>query len=193
MYTADWKEFIKPNLSQPGLKNHSLYGSFQLRKENEQVLFRGKRYAYEKEWRPECGIRLLKDNTEFLPVRAAPFNMELLKLDLVFSHLQTKLYPLLNHTDLLSIQQSWDGLRQKLENLDRNWINLPKLKLQDLKTQTEHAPRSEITLPESLGNLVQEEAIPDLAGHLASGTSASQPEVMVGQDLVIWTDSKTDR
>ena len=190
--TFDWKGFIQPRLSTPALSNHSLYGAFQIRHEETGVAFRGKRYAYDEEWLPECGIQLLKENTDYVPVKAAELNMDSIKLDLVFSHLQTKLYPILTYDERLRIQSDWDRLREKLDNLVRNFSTLPTMKLVEMPKQELVTVRN-FEIPTNLENVANEGVLPELKGKYASDEDDGSSEVEVGQDVVVWTKSKHDR
>ena len=190
--TFNWKDFIHPRLSTPALANHSLYGAFQVRREVTGVAFRGKRYAYDEEWSPGCGIQLLKENTEYTPVKAAEVNMDSIKLDLVFSHLQTKLYPILTHDERLRIQSDWDRLRDKLDNLVRNFSTLPTLNLGDMPKQELNSVRN-FEIPSNLESIANEGVLPELKGKHACDDDSGLNEVEIGQDIVVWTKSKHDR
>ena len=181
-----------PRLASPALSNHSLYGAFQVRKEDRGVLFRGKRYAYDEEWLPECGILLMKEDTQYEPIKAAEINMESIKLDIVFMHLQTKLYPILGSEEKVLIQSNWDWLREKLENLERNHSTLPTLKLADLPKQI-LSNLGHFEIPSNLEPIVNEGAVPELRGNYAPDEDVERNDVEVGQDVVIWTKSKRDR
>ena len=47
-YIFGWKEYISPLLAAPPLKNHSLYHSFSINKEEGVVKFRAKKFYIEK-------------------------------------------------------------------------------------------------------------------------------------------------
>ena len=67
-YIFSWKEFIGPNLADPPLKNHSMYHSFIVAKEEDVVKFRAKRYPQDKEYVPRAGLKVVKEGVQFIPV-----------------------------------------------------------------------------------------------------------------------------
>ena len=128
-----------------------------------------------------------------MPLEPAKLKTESLKLETVFNHLETKLYPILDFHERLKVKTNWDWIRDKLENVER--AVHPTLKVDDLPKQP---PPSELsrTMPESLHNLVQEEVVPELEGctypqEVLNGTMGA--DIIVGQDVVIWTTEKVDR
>ena len=164
-----------------------------MKKEGSCVKFRGKRFVYEKEWTPSCGIQLVKDAVEFQPLLPAKQRTENLKLDLIFLHLETKLYPLLSFVDKLAIQSNWDWIRDKLEGIERS--ELPTMKITDLPRQSNDTDVT-VRLPENLNELLGEEEIPDLIGCKFPDVAIDgslEADFVVGQDLVIWTEVKESR
>ena len=192
-FTYDWRSFIIPNLTEPGLKNHSLYGCFQLKQEDGVVKFRGKRYVYDKQWIPSTGIKLVKDIAEIPPIQAAEFNMGSLKLDMTFNHLETKLYPILSPEEIIPVKRSWDWLRENLDKWERNWRNIPALRILDLPLQ-QPRPEPSFTVPDNFKHLLEDDDVPVLEGNIAPDTSISpKNDLECGNNVVIWTQCTADR
>ena len=167
------------------------FRAFQIRKEGDFVRFRGKIYVFDLEWVPSSGIQLIKDETEYEPLRPSKLRTESLRLDTVFCHLETKLYPILDMSERVEIKSNWDCLRDKLEGVER--ACLPSLKIEDLPKQSATLERQTRDLPESLNVLIEEEAIPELEG-LAYPEEALEGSrgsgLIVGQIVAIWTLEK---
>ena len=68
----DWKGWVKPNMSESKLQNHSFLHSFLVKKEGETGVLRGRKYPQDTgPWLPEDGIKLLKDGVDFAPIGTA--------------------------------------------------------------------------------------------------------------------------
>ena len=88
LWTWDWKSYIEDKLSDTGLQNHSFYNCFQITKENGLTKLRGKALPQDREWIPEPGIRLLKENLVFdEPIGVDDFRIEKLELPKVYRDL----------------------------------------------------------------------------------------------------------
>ena len=71
-YIWEWREFVKPNLSESRLKNHSFLHSFMVKKEGNVGVLRGRKYPQDtSEWKPDDGIKLLRDGVEFTLIGCA--------------------------------------------------------------------------------------------------------------------------
>ena len=60
----NWRDFVKPNMTENKLKNHSFFHSFLVKKENSVGVLRAKKYPQDTQWRPDDGIELLKDKVD---------------------------------------------------------------------------------------------------------------------------------
>ena len=130
-YIFSWKEFIGPNLADPPLKNHSMYHSFIVAKEEGVVKFRAKRYPQDKEYVPRAGLRLVKEGVQFIPVGAADFRVESIPFDKINRTISvmTSMLPL---GEKILIQNSYDRLRDKLEAAPKRKHLFEKLDLASL-------------------------------------------------------------
>ena len=130
-YIFNWKEFIGPNLADPPLKNHSMYHSFIVAKEEGVVKFRAKRYPQDKEYVPRAGLRLVKEGVQFIPVGAADFRVESIPFDKINRTISvmTSMLPL---GEKILIQNSYDRLRDKLEAAPKRKHLYEKLDLASL-------------------------------------------------------------
>ena len=153
--------------------------------------FRGKRYVFDQEWTPNDGIQLLQENVQFSPVKPAKLRTDRLKLDTVFCHLETKLYPILTLEEKMIVKTDWDQVRSKLEKLETSILS--EMRMSDLPKQSGRAINFS-TVPENLQRLVNEEEIPELEGcMLANESRFDESDVIEGQDVVIWTESCENR
>lgn len=117
------------------LKNHSFFHSFLVKKENGVGVLRAKKYPQDSQWRPDDGIKLIKDSVDFSEVGVDELRIDKLNLDKVFSGLYTKYFPQLSERDRMNAQSSWEKLRTVIENLPKKQNNFPKLKLLELPKQ----------------------------------------------------------
>ena len=141
-------------------------------------------------WVPSSGVRLVEPLADIPPIKAADFNMEALKLDMVFNHLETKLYPMLNIEEMRCVKGNWDLMREKLDRLDRNKHNIPPMKFSDLPKQP-HRDGPAFTVPENFQFLVNDEVIEPLDGCLAPDTADSHgSELYKGQVIAVWTQAE---
>ena len=192
LYIWDWRGYITPKLSKISLQNHSFYHSFQLKREEGQVVFRAKKYSQMTEWVPEVGIKLLRDGFESSPVPASEFRIETLNLDKVYSDLYTKFFPTLETRDRQEAEVSWERLRTKLENLPKKRDNLPPMKLSSLPRVS---PRPNPLIPNYLEPVLNEE-VPELVGeHIILEPIEGQfdVEIMPGMDVAVYSHSVKDR
>ena len=84
------------------------------------------------------------------------------------------------------VQQSWDNLRERLEKMPHRQKNLPCLKISELPKQR-HASENTQNVSEL------DEDIPELEGEefpAELNVGDFETEVMVGMDVVLWTESK---
>ena len=132
-----WKEFVTPWLADPPLTNHSNYNSFKWQKEEDSVKFRAKKLPQDNEFVPRAGICLLKEETPFYPVDPAEFRTHEIPFDRIFKavNILTSKLPL---DEKMSIQSSWDRLRDSLEAVPRRRMMLRKMNLNDLPKQVKN-------------------------------------------------------
>jgi hypothetical protein len=132
----EWRDFIKPKLSDRKLENHFFLHSFMIKKESGVAVLRAKKYPQDSgHWLPQEGIKLLKDKVDFAEVGVAETRVEKLCLDGVFHGLYTKYFPQLIGPDKSEVIGSWERLKVVLENLPKKRNNLPKMKLYELPKQ----------------------------------------------------------
>ena len=184
-YTWDWASFMKNHFAKE-LKNHSFYNAFQFRKEDGSVKLRYKKLPQTLQWQPPTGIRLIKEDVEYLPVTADAFRVEDLKLDEIFKSVNKYLSTMTN-SDRIKTSNSWDKIRETLESLPRKSPNLPTMKILDFPKQEKDAPAS----PGGLPDLNQD--VPDLVGEVFPAEleeSDFSSSILVGMDVVLYTKSK---
>ena len=97
------------------------------------------------------------------------------------------MYPLLEQEEKISTKNEWDKMRDKLENLDRTWATLPAMSLLDLPVQKieEHPSNNH---PVNLNSLIKDTPIPELDG--ARPDNLKEDELLVGQNIAVWTQSE---
>jgi hypothetical protein len=174
------------------LRNHSNYHAFNIKKEGGFVKLRGKRYLFDEEWTPCTGIRLMKEGTEFSPVGPAEFRIDKLNLAKVFQHLQ-RFFITLPLVERMSVQGSWDNLKEKLEKLPMQAESLQKMNICDLRPQDSDILTK---LPQHFAHLSQDEEIPDLEGETFPeelDEAYFQEDVKEGVDVLIYTRTKLGR
>lgn len=159
-YIFAWKQFIIPFLADPPLKNHSQYHSFMVNKEEDVVKFRAKRYPQDREFVPRAGIRIVRDGVNFEPVGAADFRVNSIPFDRISKtiRIMTSRLPL---NEKITIQESWDRLRDRIELSPHRQHLLEKMDLNSLpKIIYETAPEVSISVNESFdeitGDLLEE-------------------------------------
>ena len=181
-----WKSFVTPCLTDPPLVHHSRYNSFIVRKEQGLVKFRAKRLPQDNdsELEPRAGLRLLKENTQFLPVEAAEFRTSEIPFDRIFRTVSviTSKLPLL---EKMRIQGSWDRLRDELEGFPGRRSTLRKMILTDLPKQRRNVPPAipDFLLDAHDGN--------EISGNLhdESIEEGSLDEISEDIDVCVYTDS----
>ena len=194
LYIWDWREFVKPNMSNSKLQNHSFLHSFMVKKEGNVGVLRGRKYPQDRsEWQPEDGIKLLKDRVEFNPIGAAELRVEKLNLDQIFQGLYTRYFPQLTEQDKRKAVSSWEKLRVDLENLPKKKNNFPMMKLLQLPKQVRNS--SHPVLPTFLEPF-QSNEIRILAGtrHVEEpATSVFETDIQVKMDVALYTKQKSTR
>ena len=192
LFIHDWKDFVIPNLTEKGLKNHSHYNSFQFKAEKGLVNLRAKKYPHYAEWYPHEGIQLLKDEIDFTPVPVAEFRPDDLNLDKVLADLRKIYFPLMPIKDQKRVSESWEKLCNTLEQMHRK--HLPPMQIMEILKQL---PTAIPGLPQALQQFQdKEDNPPALVGELrppAVEESSFDKEMKIGLDVVIWTLSKKDR
>ena len=134
MYSWDWKEFVEPRLNP--LENHSLFNSFLFKKEEGEVRFRYKKLPQSPQYGPLQGIKLIKSRQGLVPIKAAEFRIESLKLDKLMRGLQ----PYFRTMDLesrMTVVTRWEALKKTLEALPGKLERLEKMDLLKLPTHSE--------------------------------------------------------
>ena len=192
LYTFDWREFVKGNLTGTKLQNHSFFFSFMIKKENGVAVFRAKKYPFNSEWTPAGGILLLNSNVEFSPVQASEFRLETLCLDKVYSDLYTKFFPTLETKERKRAEASWEKWRTVLENLPKQRKHLAPMRLLCLPKQV---PASSSAVPSYMEPFLNIQT-PDLIGQnciVEPVESQFQSEILVGMDIAVYTESRKDR
>lgn len=188
-YIWDWKSFITPNLYKVPISNHSSFHSFQIKKEVGFPRLRSKKYPQDSTYEPANGIILLNENIDYSPVPAADFRVEKLCLDVVFRDLN-KFISRMANADGKRVQQSWANLREKLEKMPHRQKNLPCLKISELPKQRNDSTNFPV-VPD-----LDEDDVPELQGEefpAELNVGDFETEVMVGMDVVLWTESKLRR
>ena len=174
------------------MRNHSKYHAFNIKKEKGEARFRGKRYLFEEEWIPAPGIRLLREGFVLRKIDVAPFRIEKLNLQKVFQDLQ-RYFATLSLEDRMTVQNSWERLRSRLETLPNTICRLPKMDLLIL-------PKQDISLqaviPEHLGHIFVDDPVQDLEGEtfpddLDEGDF--NQDIKEGLDVLIYSDIKKGR
>ena len=191
LFSWDWKSFIEDQLTDKDLENHSHYHQFQFVKEDNCVKMRAKHLPQDLEWTPRVGIRLVKEGIEIEPIGASEFRIEKLDLDHVFRDL-LKYFQRLPMALRVKVQNSWDKLRDTLENLPGKRMNLEKMRIENLPKQTIAVP---LEIPEEFQHIKDKE-IPALKGDLFPETldeGEFEDEIMEGLDVVCYTRSKAKR
>ena len=137
-FICDWKNFILDKLTNPPLKYQSKYNSFLLTVEHRDnqrlIVFRAKKLSQDSEMVPRAGIRLIKENTEIDPVGCAEYRIEKINFDEIMKgiHLFLRKQPL---QERITVTESWDRLRDRLEGLPRRSESFPKMNLIQLPKQ----------------------------------------------------------
>ena len=192
MWTWDWKTYCEKMLTEKDLQNHSFYNCFQIRKENKDTKLRAKPLPQDKNWIPDVGIRLLKENSKFDdPIGVADFRVDTLNLPKVYQDL-LKYFKRMPTQTRMQVSQSWDHLRDQLESLPAKQHNLPKMRLETLpKMKINGEPQ----LPDEY-EFVEENDVPPLIGEkypeeVIDGDFDNN--IIVGMDVVVYTKSKEKR
>ena len=193
LFIWEWRDFIKPNMSERKLENHSFLHSFIIKKESGIAVLRAKKYPHDNSrWLPDEGIKLLKDNVDFSEVGVAETRIEKLCLDAVFHGLYTKYFPQLSGHDKSGVVSSWERLKTVLENLPKKMNNFPKMKLNELPKQV---AQQKPILPSYLDQFQSHENR-ELVGakHVEDPEESNfETEIKQEMDVVIFTLQKSTR
>ena len=192
-FIYDWKNFILDKLTNPPLKYQSKYNSFLLTVEHRDnqrlIVFRAKKLPQDSEMVPRAGIRLIKENTEIDPVGCAEYRIEKINFDEIMKgiHLFLRKQPL---QERITVTESWDRLRDRLEGLPRRSESFPKMNLIQLPKQLQEV----LQVPEYL--LDKEDEGTELTGDLYQEEVAEgdlDSEIAAGMDLCVYTTEKQGR
>ena len=189
----DWKGWVKPNMSESKLQNHSFLHSFLVKKEGETGVLRGRKYPQDTgPWLPEDGIKLLKDGVDFGPIGTADVRVEKLGLDEIFQGLYTRYFPQMGDQERRKAQSSWEKLRKVLEDIPKK-ENFPKMRLSNLPKQERN-----VRVPDVPSYLVpfQSNEVRELSGskHVQEPeASVFETEVRPGMDILLYTRQKATR
>lgn len=139
-YIYDWKNFITDKLTHPPLKYQSKYNSFLVTSESSEegvknVKLYGKKLPQDVQLVPRSGIRLIKEGIDFVPVKVAGFRIETVMFDEIIRGLQIHLAKLPS-IERRPVMDSWDRLRDTLENIPNRSENFPLMKIRDLPEQS---------------------------------------------------------
>ena len=191
----DWKGWVKPNMSESKLQNHSFLHSFLLKKEGVTGVLHGRKYPQDTTpWLPDDGIKLLKDGVDFAPIGTADVRVEKLALDEIFLGLYTRYFPQMDdNLEKRKATTSWEKLRKVLEDLPMKKENFPKMKLLDLPKQKRNVNVSHV--PSYLVQF-QSEEVRELAGskHVQEPeASVFEIEVRPGMDVLLYTRQRATR
>ena len=190
-YIFDWKQFISPHFADPQLTNHSKYYSFKLNKEDGVVKIRGKKLPQNpiSTLYPRPGIQILKEGVSFGPVGPAPFRVEDIKFDQIFSGIR-KMTSKFNLDEKMKVESSWENLRKSLESLPSKAENFRKMDLAELPTQAV----TEVDILCEIGD--SDDEIDMLTENLCSETIEEgdlEEDITVGTDLCVYTESNKGR
>ena len=187
-YIFGWKEYISPLLADPPLKNHSLYHSFSINKEEGVVKFRAKKLPQDKEYVPRAGIRIVREGVEFNPVGAAEFRVHSIPFDRINRTIRI-MTSRLSLTCKMKVQESWDRMRDNLEALPRRIHLLEKMDLSkfpkdDFSAENVSHPllQSSEEVEEISGDLMEE--------HVEEG---DLDEICEDIDVCVYSDETTGR
>ena len=187
-YIFGWKTYVDDILANTPLQNHSRFNSFSISFENETAKLRGKRLPQDTEFVPRAGIRLLRQDHDNLPVGPAEFRIEKIEFDKIFRGLSIFLSKI-SLERKMSIQSSWDRLREKLEGLPRRSSQLEKMKIADFPRQSEEI----VIIPQHLQPPVDTH---ELRGELCPeviGDGHIDEEIAEGMDVCIYSEEKQGR
>lgn len=190
-YTFGWRDYVKDHMTDIPLKNHSKFNSFLIRLDGGIAKLRGKRLpqSSDHDLTPRAGIRVLKAGHANNPVGAAEFRVEKLDFDKINRGLNIFLSKL-SLEKRMSIQTSWDTLRDKLEGLPRVSENLTKMVITDFPQQQDE----DVVMPVDLS---QPEVTHELRGELCpedavEGLNIDQ-DASVGMDVCVYTEEERGR
>ena len=189
LYTFDWKGFITDKLCDPGLKYQSKYNSFIFTMEKKKVHLRAKKLPQHSDLVPRAGIQLINENIDFEPIGPSEFRIEKIKFDKIMQGLD-RFSSKLPLEQRMSIQTSWDKLRDQLEGLPRRTENLEKMKLLDLPKQAQSTPT---VVPD---HLIQVDDHQELSGATYpedANEGVFGEELAVGMDVVVYTEEQQGR
>ena len=189
----DWRAFITPHFTNKMLANHSHYHAFQVKRDEDRVALRAKKYPQDPSWFPSEGIKLVKDGTDYVHVDVAPFRAEDLNLDKIMSDIRSKFLPSLPDTDKRKVEASWEKLTSTLVQMPKKI--LPKMRLEELIQEKDTLADCE--LPNYLAEHTQPAMHPELTGDLHLLPEVEEREfhedARKGIDVVLWTLSKSSR
>lgn len=181
-FTYDWKSHIESLQTAP-MENHSFHKSFKFSMEDGTPKFRYKPLPQDVQWLPSPGMKLLKTSARFGPVGAAPFRLETLNLESIEADL-TKYFRRLPANERQRCADSWQGLRYRLESIERRKENLPKMKLVNLPKWK--AEESEFDFED-----VDQEPPRDIMG--AETYPEVRGEVKVGEAVAVYSEDVVSR
>ena len=190
-FSWSWASFISKYMSKE-IHNHSFYNAFQIKKENNLVKLRCKKFPQDKEWKPPTGIKLVDNDRieENYLVGVNEFRIEFLNLDVVRSSLN-KYFKFLSPADKVLCENKWEKMLNKLDKLPQIRNNLPTMRLYDLPKQTEFPSFSAEAL--NITDIIQDDEVPELEGEVFPENlleSDFKESIVVGMDVVLYTHSK---
>lgn len=189
----NWRDYISGYLTNKELKNHSFYNAFNIKKEKtakegKVTKLRAKRLPQDEDWVPPTGIRILQPDVPFDPVGSADFRVEELLLPKIVENLQKYFRRMPTHTRV-TVGDSWNRLREMLENLPRMQENLPRLRLHDLpKIPLEQEPK----LPDEFSFVEDDDELPEIIGDVFE-EGLFDSNIREDIDVVIYTEVRDGR
>ena len=154
-----------------------------------KVHLRAKKLPQDADLVPRSGIQLIEENINFEAIGPSEFRIQKIKFDEIMRGLNTFLSTLpLDRR--MTIQTSWDGLRNQLEDLPRRSDNLDKMRLTEFPKQAQIIA---VAIPD---NLNQSDEHLELTGATYPediNEGVLDEEVAVGMDVVVYTDERHGR
>ena len=157
--------------------------------EKKKVHLRAKKLPQHSDLVPRAGIQLINENIDFEPIGPSEFRIEKIKFDKIMQGLD-RFSSKLPLEQRMSIQTSWDKLRDQLEGLPRRTENLEKMKLLDLPKQAQSTPT---VVPD---HLIQVDDHQELSGATYpedANEGVFGEELAVGMDVVVYTEEQQGR
>ena len=175
------------------IQNHSFYHVFKVEKEGQKTVLQAKQFLFSKTWTPEAGLKLLKDSEECEPIPStgiADFRIDSLNLDRVFLDLR-KFFMTMDMERRMSLQDSWDKVRKRLESLPRLKDTFEKMEIRDL-SQQDHV--ASFKVPDHFSHLTDEVEVPELQGEIfpeSIDEADFTSQFAVGLDVAVYTVLKS--